>query len=137
MFPTYDPNREEVKGYVRDLKARRNKRAAELRFERNRCRKILSSCESASWNKADLVRLVNSCARRNAKDAHYTRQRSDNKSLRAYAMQRWHYAESNSGYGAYDTEYYSACGYDDYVGELKSYARSVALEIWRTIGRFD
>lgn len=55
---------------------------------------------------------------------------------RQEAIELWRYATGGINHG-YDTEYYSACGMDDYIGERMDYARSKALAIWRCVGRFD
>ena len=41
------------------------------------------------------------------------------------------YSSNRDGYGKYDTETYSACGWDDYVGELKEQAGSYAVGVWK------
>lgn len=41
------------------------------------------------------------------------------------------YSRSRDGYGDHDTEYYSACGWDDYVGEQKEQANSYAVGVWK------
>ena len=41
------------------------------------------------------------------------------------------WGESSDGYGDADTEYYSACGYDDMILAQKENAKGVAIECWR------
>jgi hypothetical protein len=41
------------------------------------------------------------------------------------------WGESRDGYGDADTEYYSACGYDDMILAQKESAKGTALECWR------
>ena len=41
------------------------------------------------------------------------------------------YSSNRDGYGKYDTETYSACGWDDYVGEQKEQASSYAVGVWK------
>ena len=48
-----------------------------------------------------------------------------------YGKIEW--AESCDGYGDADTEYYSACGYDDMIGAQKEGAKGTALECWRAL----
>lgn len=127
FYPTYDPKRNDVAGYVADLKAQRSAKARKLVDFRKR----FKSFPELSYLD---IKTVNKFARLDA--GKHSLSRCDAKSLRALAIANWNYAESRCGYGDYDTEYYSACGYDDYIGEKKEYSRSLALEIWRTVGRF-
>lgn len=50
--------------------------------------------------------------------------------FREAATNCYDYSES-SWYNHLDTEYYSACGYDDYMGEKRDYARVQAIEYFR------
>ena len=48
-------------------------------------------------------------------------------------INRIEWAESCDGYGDADTEYYSACGYDDMILAQKEGAKGTALECWRAL----
>jgi len=48
-------------------------------------------------------------------------------------INRIEWAESCDGYGDADTEYYSACGYDDMIEAQKEGAKGTALECWRAL----
>lgn len=44
-----------------------------------------------------------------------------------------HMAHANSDWASRDTEYYSACGYDDYQGEVRDAARETAKEYYLAV----
>lgn len=118
---SYDPHKVSVAGFVSDLKAKRQQRAAKLKEWR---REIRTTTNIRPHIVNRIVRPTRQL------------QRADDRSLRVFALSNWNYANNDYGYGRGSNEYYSACGNDDYVAEKKDYSRSLALEIWRTIGRF-
>lgn len=117
----YDPYKLSVAGFVSDLRAKRQKRAAKLKEWRREIRATTSFSPI-------IVNLIVRPTRQF--------QRADDRSLREFARSNWEYANNDYGFGRGSNEYYTACGNDDYVAEKKDHARSLALEIWRTIGRF-
>jgi hypothetical protein len=119
----YDPKRRDAEGFVDQLQAQRDGYASRIRGARLELRSegmsVAKSNRFARWFVPGTSRDV---------------PRTDPKSLRKYAATEWAYATAPiSEYGG---EYYSCCGMEDAEVERKGYARSVALEIWRTVGRF-
>lgn len=111
-------------------RARRAKRAELLRLERQRIKKLFAECPSL----VDKVKLANHIVQDNVKQQGYPKRWTPFKptaeNFRTAATERYHYGFSTWS-NPYDTEYYSACGYDDYQGELRNAAKAQAIEYFR------
>jgi len=106
----------------------RQKRANALKQERQRIRDIAKECGVSSWT----VKDYNAIARSNVNYEMGKRVpfRPTLQNFREAARNRLEYSYSD-WHNPLDTEYYSACGYDDMQGERRDAARSEAVEYFR------
>lgn len=106
----------------------RQKRANALKQERQRIRDIVKECDVLSWT----VKDYNAIARSNVdykmgKSVPFRPTLANFRKAYRYMLNF-----SYSGWdNPLDTEYYSACGYDDYQYERRESARSEAVEYFR------
>ena len=98
----------------------------------NRCQlmKDYHQVKVKLWNILSVKKIMNICFVR-CRGAHIKKPTEKYFFNRMINSIEW--AESCDGYGDADTEYYSACGYDDMISAQKEGAKGTALECWRAL----
>jgi hypothetical protein len=108
----------------------RSKRAKALLEERKRIMEIFNACASLRKDIRMINQITKDGVRRSLGRRELTPFKPTAENFRKAASDRHEYAKSYWN-NPYDTEYYSACGYDDYQGELREQARTQAAEYFR------
>jgi len=108
----------------------RNKRAATLKAERKRIGDLLKGCPGLETDIRLRNQAIRDCVAAKCGPARRTPFRPTPENFRRAATKFYYYGFSDWS-NPHDTEYYSACGYDDYQGELQNSARCQAVEYFR------
>lgn len=103
--------------------------AAALREERARVHAINEE-HGKPFDAVLLNKIVRDNVARKLGAFRYVPFRPTSAAFRAAASERYAFGFS-SWYNHLDTEYYSACGYDDYQGEIRDAAKATAVEYFR------
>lgn len=114
------------KQVVEDHHAARSRRIGALMSEYERCSAIAAECPTFGH-------MVGWAVRSNVEHSHperYTPFEPTAENFRKAASDELAFSRS-SWYNHLDTEYYSACGYDDYQYECREEARKIAIEYFR------
>jgi hypothetical protein len=122
---TIDTYRQDFAGYdpIAERIAQRNRHAAELRQLRAQAREFRAEIGDRKW-------LENSFLRGVAQDRlGVAPDKLDVAGAREWARNLMEFAES-------EIPHYLPCGADDAYSERQHHARSHALAIWRSVGRF-